>query len=305
MEKVPKTVNRRRLLRRAGTVAAGLGAAGVASAVAAGPASANGGDPVLAGEATDAGNATTTINTFSSGPTLSLANPALAGTPSGGQLQLVPSGSLLPRTVTFAPAGTLNAHVGGDLEYQWDPNSPPALLYGSMNATVTWPVAPFRALDTRGLGGIGGTGKEYILNPGILNANGTIPAGQTLLLNLTAFVHFGYAVIGNATMQGPAQNGFVTIWPAGLGRPTASTLNFLAGWSVSNAAVVALGETGAGPTQTDVIQIFTTTTTHFIFDVSGFIVPAIGNINPAVRAIGTSPGAASRAEKARTDQRTW
>jgi hypothetical protein len=308
MEEDAKTVNRRRLLRRAGTVAAGLGAAGVASAVAADPASAAAGDPVVAGQTVSAGSATTAItNDAAANPTLKLGNP------SGPQLQLVPTGTFLAGN---APIGSLNSTTFGDLEYQAQGPTAgvPSLVYTSYNATQTWPVIPFRALDTRGLGGVSGNGRELILNPGVLNAAGKLPANQTLQLNLTDYVKFGWAVIGNVTMQGPETSGFITIWPAGVSRPNASTVNFLAGWPVSNGVTVALGAVDA--TRTDVVQIYTANTTHLIFDVMGFIVPSLGNINPVVLPFAAGPaanhpsaagaaGVADRAAQARAFRPTW
>jgi hypothetical protein len=323
------TINRRRLLRRVGTVAAGVGAAGVAGAVVASPASAAQNDPVLAGDPVNAGSATTSItNNSPANPTLSLVN---TGSPTvGGQLQLAPTlNDLMSSAGTVAaPVGTINAlNVGTaaapDVDFEMVPApNRVALMYSSWNSTVTWPVSIFRAMDTRGLGGMNGdgstgTGRENILNPGVLRSDGKLPAGQTLLLNLTPFVQFGYAALANVTVQTPESNGFITIWPAQLPRPTGSNINYLLGWPVSNGVVAALGDndpTNANDfSQTDVVQIFTAQTTHIIFDVLGFIAPSIGNINPifsAVSPAGKHPATAngsavSRFEKARAAKVKW
>jgi hypothetical protein len=322
-EKDARTINRRRLLRRVGTVAAGVGAAGVAGAVVANPASAAQNDPVLAGEPVNAGGATTTItNGSTENPTLSLGNTVATTDASvGGQLQLVPSSKALPAD---AAPGTINSRTNGDLEMVPQASNL-ALIYSSWNGAVTWPVPIFRALDTRGLGGMTangpGSGLENILNPGILNSAGKIPAGQTLLLNLTPFVQMGYAVLANVTMQAPEGNGFITIWPAPVDaqhnpRPTGSNVNYLLGWPVSNGVVAALGELNQNdPTVSDVVQIFTAQTTHLIFDVMGFIVPSLGNINPTfgiatpasagAHPNATTGGAVSRFERARAAKVTW
>ena len=270
-ENTTSAVNRRKLLRRASVVAAGVGAAGVAAAVAASPAEAASGDPVVAGSTVDAGSAGTGIaNNSSFNATLSLTNPT------GAALQLTPSEQFL--TSDAAP-GSLNATTGGDLEFQAG-NGFTSEVYTSYSATQTWPVVPFRALDTRGLGGVSGNGLGLIINPSALNSNGQLKANTPLLLNLTDFVKWGWAAICNVTMQGPVNGGFVTVYQGGADRPTASSVNFLAGWPVSNCVFVALGE--YSDTLTDVIQVYSSTVTHIILDVAAFIVPTLGNINPAV-----------------------
>jgi hypothetical protein len=160
----------------------------------------------------------------------------------GPSLRLAPSPTYMPDT---ALPGSINATAGGELEFQATPDIP-TLINTSYTATQTWPVTPFRALDTRGLGGVSGNGRELILNPGVLTPSG-LPAGQTLLLRLTDFVKYGWAVLGNATVQGPEANGFVTIALAGVTRPNTSSINFLKGWPLSNAIVRARRVVDPGP----------------------------------------------------------
>jgi hypothetical protein len=298
-EDTKSALNRRRLLRRAGTVAAGVGAAGVASALTASPAQAAVGDAVTAGNPVDAGTAATSISNNSvTNATLQLTNKA------GPSLRLAPASQYLAQT--GVPQGSFNATSGGELEFQALPDIA-ALVNTSYTATQTWPVTPFRALDTRGLGGVSGNGRELIVNPGVLNSAGQLPASQTLLLNLTSFVKLGWAVLGNATVQGPESNGFVTIAPAGVVRPNTSSLNFLKGWPLSNAIVCSLGETSASkPDESDVLQIYTSCTTHLIFDVTGFIVASLYNIHPDLRpytpAAPTSVGANAAHQATRADR---
>ena len=53
------------------------------------------------------------------------------------------------------------------------------------------------------------------------------------------------AVAVNVTVTDPDGPGFVTVWPCGQARPNASNLNFVAGQTVANLAVAALGAGGA------------------------------------------------------------
>jgi hypothetical protein len=52
------------------------------------------------------------------------------------------------------------------------------------------------------------------------------------------------AVIVNVTAVGPSQGGYMTVFPTGTPRPTASTLNFGAGRNVSNLAQLLVGHAG-------------------------------------------------------------
>ena len=71
------------------------------------------------------------------------------------------------------------------------------------------------------------------------------------------------AVAVNVTAVAPTAAGFLTVYPCGQSVPTASTLNFVAGAIVSNAAMVKLGAGGA-------ICVFTNVETDVIVDVNGY-----------------------------------
>jgi len=77
------------------------------------------------------------------------------------------------------------------------------------------------------------------------------------------------AIVGNATVvndtggQTPGFTSFVTLYPSGVERPTASNLNYTAGQVVPNAFTVALGDDGA-------FQIYATESINFIVDVTGY-----------------------------------
>lgn len=270
-----RRASRRGLLRRASVVAAGVGTAGVASALVANPAHAAPTDPLLAGSVVDAGATTTGVtNTNVTNPTFALTNP------SGPTLRLTPRNNRIPEG---APEGSFNTTTWGEVEYQYSPGLS-AEFYTSFTATQTWPVTPFRALDTRGLGGISGNGRELIINPGVLDSAFKLPAGQTLLLNLTSFVKFGWAVMGQIDVQGPEQRGYLTVFPTGQQRPLAASIAFLDGWGLSNFIICGLGWTGL-ETETDVISIYAAVTTHVLFDVNAFIVPSVWHIAPSMRPI--------------------
>ena len=72
-----------------------------------------------------------------------------------------------------------------------------------------------------------------------------LPAGETLPVLVAGTLGVpddAAAVTLNITAVYPAGYGFVTLYPCGQPRPTASTLNFYAGQTIANAAVAQPGE---------------------------------------------------------------
>ncbi len=142
--------------------------------------------------------------------------------------------------------------------------------------------APVRLLDTR---------------PGFqaCNAPGTPLAGGTDTLQLARIACTGVpssalAVVGNATVVNfISGGGYVTLYPSNAARPNASNLNFTANHIVPNAFTVGLGSDGG-------FEIFTSASTHFIVDITGYYAPpGAGGLYyhplPApVRLLDTRPG---------------
>jgi hypothetical protein len=65
-----------------------------------------------------------------------------------------------------------------------------------------------------------------------------------------------------------SDGGYVTIWPAGSARPETSVLNFRAGQTRANSAIVLLGDGGA-------VDVYVYGGAHLIIDVSGAFVPTV------------------------------
>jgi hypothetical protein len=77
------------------------------------------------------------------------------------------------------------------------------------------------------------------------------------------------AVVVNATVVGPTQTGFITLWPADIAWPGVATLTFNAGEpALGNGAIVPLGAT------TDMQMTYGiaggTATTHVVIDATGY-----------------------------------
>jgi hypothetical protein len=95
------------------------------------------------------------------------------------------------------------------------------------------PVAPARVLDTRsGLGaGPGAVSATQTVRMKVTGQGGVPASGVT-------------AVVLNVTVTAPQRAGFVTAYAGGTSRPTASNVNFVAGQTVPNLAVVPVGADG-------------------------------------------------------------
>ena len=112
------------------------------------------------------------------------------------------------------------------------------------------PMAPRRLVDTRAA-----------VNPPI-----KVPAGSTLQVQVTA--RYGIpddaaAVSLNVTSVDSSSSGFLTMFPCGTTRPTASTLNYVSGQAIANAALAKAGSGGN-------VCIYTQDATHLLVDVTGW-----------------------------------
>jgi len=126
----------------------------------------------------------------------------------------------------FNPAGSTD--VIADVQGYVGDNSDSFSRAGLFN-----PLSPGRDLDTRsGLGAPAARlGPGATLNVTISNVNGVPSAGVS-------------AVILNVTAIDPSAGGYLTVWPAGATRPTASNLNFLPHQIVPNRVMVGVGTNG-------------------------------------------------------------
>jgi hypothetical protein len=97
------------------------------------------------------------------------------------------------------------------------------------------------------LGGIASVGPTRVLDTRIrLGASTPAPVGGTVSVKVTgsAVPADASAVLVNLTAVSPGAAGYLTAYPAGAARPTASNLNFPAGRTVPGFAVVPIGDLG-------------------------------------------------------------
>ena len=126
--------------------------------------------------------------------------------------------------------------------------------------------SPARICDTR-------AGNPSGLSAGPAQCNGAGNAGSTLAAGATLPVQVAgvggvpgsgvSAVVLNVTAVGPAGVGYLTVYPAGGSRPTASNVNYVTNQVVPNRVVVPVSGSGQ-------IDLYTSTATDVLVDVSGW-----------------------------------
>jgi hypothetical protein len=115
--------------------------------------------------------------------------------------------------------------------------------------------APTRVLDTRN-----GIGAPKV----------GLGAGQTLTLTVPGLPAGATAVALNVTVAHPSAASYLSVYPGGTAKPTASNLNFLAGQTIANLVMVPLG-TGGKLTFYNALG-----NVHVIADLVGYYAPGTG-----------------------------
>lgn len=80
------------------------------------------------------------------------------------------------------------------------------------------------------------------------------------------------AIVGNATVVGPAGTGFITLWPDDQVKPFVSNLNYVTGQVVPNAFTVRLSNAGQ-------FRAYSSQNTDFIVDIAGYYSPSAEDNN--------------------------
>ncbi len=121
------------------------------------------------------------------------------------------------------------------------------------------PVAPVRIYDTRTLG-LSPLGPSE--NRDVPIAGATVPPGSA-------------AVVLNVTVTNTTSTSYLTVFPTGISRPTASSLNWVAGQTVPNLVEVPIGSGGQ-------VSFFNGYgSTDLILDLQGYVSPAAATPGPA------------------------
>jgi glucose/arabinose dehydrogenase len=199
------------------------------------------------------GNVTVTAQTGAGWVTVS-PTPSTNASPSTVNF---PVGEDRPNNVTIAlgPGGSLSA------VYASAPGRTAHLVFDvtgyfvASNAGATYrPLAPVRSLDTRFGNGLTGTFATAVPRTWQVAGRNGIPAAAV-------------AITGNVTVTGQTSGGWVTVTPNPVAMPATSTLNFPAADTRANGLTVALG---AGGTLSAVYHGSSGSSTHLVFDVTGY-----------------------------------
>ena len=266
--RAPQSLGRRGFLR-AGVVA---GAAGVSVvAASASPAHADDGDPVIVGQ--EHTGQTTTELTIEAGtvpapPTLTLANDA-----GGPHLRLDPHLPEWSAPIDSSNLGEIaNTDLGPIMVVQTD--SGPAVTYLVTGEDIddvptTFPVEPRRALDTRS----GSFPPHDTTPPGNRDSTGRVKAGSYVDVDLgippgelgqPAENFIMTAAHLNVTAVAGLAAGYLTVCGPGP-RPNTSTVNFLAGQTIANAAFTPVGPVDG----IYIARVYTSQPVHVIVDLCG------------------------------------
>jgi hypothetical protein len=131
--------------------------------------------------------------------------------------------------------------------------------YDARGGTINLLSTPIRIFDTR-------PGQPAPINPGA-----PLGAGTTYYLQVTGIAVGGVAVpvgakavTGNITVTGSVASGWLTLFPADVPVPLASTINYVTGQTLANGVTVGLNATGA-------MKIYAGSTTNALFDATGFV----------------------------------
>ena len=136
---------------------------------------------------------------------------------------------------------------------------------------------PARVLDTR----VGGSTVDGVGQGG--GPVGALSVTSVLLAGRGGVPGAGVGAVAlNVTAVGPSADGYVTVWPSGATRPTASNLNLRVGVTVPNMVIVPLGGDGK-------VSIFNDSgTTNLLVDVLGWfpVTAQVSSPNPARVSVG-------------------
>ena len=155
-------------------------------------------------------------------------------------------------STNFPTGAAVQSSFGGDYD-----GFALSVLYGS--GLAFYPLTPCRIADTRvGSGFSGAFGAPFLAAN--TTRNFPIPSSSCSVPSTAQAYSFNFGALPHAPL------GFLTTWPAGLPLPEVGTLGSPTGSSVSNAALVPAGSSGA-------ISVYANAATDLIIDINGYFGP--------------------------------
>lgn len=168
----------------------------------------------------------------------------------------------------------------------------PAFAQFGFSATtdlVFTPITPCRIVDTRGAGGVIPTGTSRVFKGWA--ANYSAQGGSATTCNLPQSTDVA-ALSVNLLVISPTGEGWIAAWPVGTTMPLVSNLNYKAGDVLANSAILKINQTTAD------FNLYTTTATHFVADVTGYYsrpkTTGLTCDNPPVTTLVVAPGLVGR-----------
>ncbi|HSY13217.1 MAG TPA: hypothetical protein VK976_13590 [Verrucomicrobiae bacterium] len=166
------------------------------------------------------------------------------------------SGSTVPVAVGNGPAGLA---VDTPTNTVYVPNSldNTVSVIGASTTLQLMTMTPCRLVDTRNGSPIQGQTYQTFNLPQLAQQNscGSLATAASFSLNVTLVPKNGHPV------------GYLTIWPAGLTRPSISTMNSSDGRTKADAAIVSAGASGG-------VNVYVTDTADVILDIDGYFTPS-------------------------------
>jgi serine protease inhibitor ecotin len=182
-------------------------------------------------------------------PTSSTLNFPLGDNRANGVTVALGARGTLSVTFVASASAAATAHVIFDVTGYFTPDTTGATYF---------PLDPTRLLDTRNGTGLGGPFSSHVARAFQVTGRGGVPATAT-------------GVTGNLTVTSQTGAGYLYVGPVATNNPTSSTLNFPVGDDRANGVTVALGAGGIlGVTYVGPIA---SSTTHVVFDVTGYFLP--------------------------------
>jgi hypothetical protein len=143
--------------------------------------------------------------------------------------------------------------------------SPALAQFGFSTTTdlVFTPITPCRIVDTRvvGAGGVIATATSRVFKGWA--ATYTTQGGSATNCNLPQSTDVA-ALSVNLLVVAPTGEGWIAAWPVGTTMPLVSNLNYKANDVLANSAILKINQTTAD------FNLYTTTATHFVADVTGY-----------------------------------
>lgn len=191
----------------------------------------SGGGPVPSGASAVVLNVTVTQPTSSGFITVW---PAAATRPTASNLNYVANETIPNLVITkLSPGGAVSFYNGSAGTVQLIADASGYFTSGTVVPGGLNSITPARLMDTRkGVGHSGSVGPGQTITLQVTSGAGAVPTGAA-------------AVVLNVTVTAPTGPGFISVWPAGAARPTASNLNFVKGETIPNLVIVKLSASGA------------------------------------------------------------